>query len=664
MGLCASRPISVAPHSSPDARTQRVFSALTVTDGDSAREALPALIVSPPPGCFSPGAPPSPSPLALASPQPASAAAPAALPPPLALPLDAEGAQQRVSAAVGAGGAAAVLSLMRLQPLDAELQWWCCDALAGLMAGAAEVREGAFAGGALGLALAAMARFAFVEELQARGCWVLGALAASYAGEVGEGGGLEACRAALQSCPEAYSVLAAAVRALTNLVAAPAPAGPANAARAAALGLAGDLAASLEANPGDGQLQWKGRQLMGKLDRAAAAGAGAERGSSLGGQAPAVLDELGEATRLKEAQEAQLPGRSGPSKVVVQALHRGGVRELCLLLTGVASELEGETGAPRRVVVGGEGEGQEGQDGEEDALTERRTAALEASAELAYWACDALHGAMREDKAARRTAVLNDLIPSIFSLLRSRSFDERLIGAGLTMLTSVAGDPAFSTLVGTHLPQVLQHLDAARVSLPVQHVGVKLISLLLLECECASSPFYPAHARTLSVLTPPPNTLPLSPSLSLCARAASGENLRIAREHSAVRVIKELVARQSDPHLSFRGINLLERLEANSTTDMVKQAMIRSQSMRADEMARFFRSAAESFVSAGAPEGGSSRFRESMRESFRVDSLGSSRGSSSLITSSTTPRALESVAETQAQVEGDAGPGKPPTGVD
>lgn len=132
-----------------------------------------------------------------------------------------------------------------------------------------------------------------------------------------------------------------------------------------------------------------------------------------------------------------------------------------------------------------------------------------------------------------------------------------------------------------------------------------------------------------------------------------------------MRVIKELVARQSDPHLSFRGINLLERLEQNSTSDMVKQAMIRSQSMRADEMVRFYRTAAESYLSAGAPEGGSSRFRESMRESFRVDSLGSSsRKSSSLLTSSSTPRALESVAEMQAQVEGAAGPDKPQTAAD
>ena len=71
-----------------------------------------------------------------------------------------------MAAAVGSGGAPAVLALMRAHPRALALQGWCCDALAGLMSGAAEVRAAAAGEGALALVLGALARFPYAEELQ------------------------------------------------------------------------------------------------------------------------------------------------------------------------------------------------------------------------------------------------------------------------------------------------------------------------------------------------------------------------------------------------------------------------------------------------------------------------------------------------------------------
>ncbi len=71
---------------------------------------------------------------------------------------------------------------------------------------------------------------------------------------------------------------------------------------------------------------------------------------------------------------------------------------------------------------------------------------------------------------------------------------------------------------------------------------------------------------------------------------ASGENIRKAREHHVVRVIKSTIAAHTeDGTLQYRGVNLLERLQPGCTLEMPKQAMIRSFSMRAEEMVSQYR---------------------------------------------------------------------------
>jgi len=74
-------------------------------------------------------------------------------------------------------------------------------------------------------------------------------------------------------------------------------------------------------------------------------------------------------------------------------------------------------------------------------------------------------------------------------------------------------------------------------------------------------------------------------------------NLARARAADAVKVVRAAVtANAGDATLQYRGVNLLERLAPDSTLSMPKQAMIRSASMRAEEMVAGVRTSARSFV--------------------------------------------------------------------
>jgi hypothetical protein len=73
--------------------------------------------------------------------------------------------------------------------------------------------------------------------------------------------------------------------------------------------------------------------------------------------------------------------------------------------------------------------------------------------------------------------------------------------------------------------------------------------------------------------------------LSALTLDPTGANLKRARLASAITVVKAVVrAHTEDGTLQYRGINLLERLEPGCTASMAKVNMVRSASMRAEEM--------------------------------------------------------------------------------
>jgi hypothetical protein len=94
--------------------------------------------------------------------------------------------------------------------------------------------------------------------------WALANLAATYAEHIGKKGGVEAVIAGMTACAEAYQVQISGTRCLQNLI----NSCPANLPRAKAAGAIELLKSSLEANPEDGQLQWRGTHLLGLLESA------------------------------------------------------------------------------------------------------------------------------------------------------------------------------------------------------------------------------------------------------------------------------------------------------------------------------------------------------------------------------------------------------------
>ncbi len=79
--------------------------------------------------------------------------------------------------------------------------------------------------------------------------------------------------------------------------------------------------------------------------------------------------------------------------------------------------------------------------------------------------------------------------------------------------------------------------------------------------------------------------------------------MTLAREANAVRIVKATIAAHNeDGTLQYRGVNLLERLQPGCTLEMPKQAMIRSYSMRAEEMVSQYRITARSFVATSASQ--------------------------------------------------------------
>jgi hypothetical protein len=88
--------------------------------------------------------------------------------------------------------------------------------------------------------------------------------------------------------------------------------------------------------------------------------------------------------------------------------------------------------------------------------------------------------------------------------------------------------------------------------------------------------------------------------LSLLTIEPTLTNLQRARDANAARIVKTVIqAHIEDGTLQFRGINLLERLEPGCTSEMPKVNLIRSASMRAEEMVMNTRSVARIASSRG-----------------------------------------------------------------
>ena len=157
-----------------------------------------------------------------------------------------------------------MLALAQAHPDSLEQLCHCLDALAGLMAGNADVRSQCVAQGILPVVLGAMQRFSASDEVQMKGAWCLAALGAGHTQEAVDAGALRACARALENSKEC-SLVVAIVRAVGNLCA-----GPEHAAKAVALGLVPLLRRTQEENRDDPQLAYRIVVVLERLEKGSA----------------------------------------------------------------------------------------------------------------------------------------------------------------------------------------------------------------------------------------------------------------------------------------------------------------------------------------------------------------------------------------------------------
>jgi hypothetical protein len=197
--------------------------------------------------------------------------------------------------------------------------------------------------------LTAMRVFLWDERVQTKANWALANLAATYADYIGKQGGVEAVITGMQTCAEAYQVQISGTRCLQNLVH-----GSSTNLQRAKLGGAIDLlTAALQANPEDGQLQWRGTHLLEQLQdapgTAAAIVAAADAAAPGAPPAPAAAATISLdvsrsspwsegksaalSSRSRDLAKAQVPGLHGPSAVVAAEAQKGIAAVLDLLRT-------------------------------------------------------------------------------------------------------------------------------------------------------------------------------------------------------------------------------------------------------------------------------------------------------------------------------------------
>lgn len=407
--------------------------------------------------------------------------------------LDKPNPLDRISKALEEGGVMGVLGLLREQQEgSSDFAWWSLDAIAGLMSGDEVSREEFYKGGGLDTLLTTLESFPYVEEVQTRGCWVLAALASDHGEQVGDAGGVEAALGSLTACPESYQVTVAVVRALSNLCSAPPPHGPLNVARVVKGGGLEALQSRLEENPSDGQLQWRGKQLMKKLEAAAAAPtstATTSRLSAASTRSPPSSRLILERAQASSASLASLTSEEeGPAKRVMELGEKGGliavVQRFTQLVKAMVVEVGGGSSTPASPA--GESSAAGVKAGSSISSCDRSwvsDALRTPLGEEAYWCSDFIFTTLREDRAGRDLAVECKVIDTMEDLMRLAvgRQDDKQVTLGLWVLQTLAGE--YSLQVGALIPGLLGNLEAMNTSLVIQQAGIKLLASLVGEGE-------------------------------------------------------------------------------------------------------------------------------------------------------------------------------------
>ena len=329
---------------------------------------------------------------------------------------------------------------MRDHAGDAEYQWWCCDALASLCAGNEENRAAVYVGSGVIQILAAMKLFTWDENVQTKANWALANIAASYADYVGKQGGVEAVVSNMRTCQDSYQVQISGTRALQNLIIN----SDTNRVRAKQLGANELLEEALERNPEDGQLQWRGQQLLQRL----------------GSLTEKDIQRYGANVEV---------ARNSPWSRVRAAIFQGQAKNISV------GNVPGLFGISAQVAE----KAKEGIIPVLDYMREHK-----GYHEAETWCCDAISTLCNGNDAVRTEAFKNGAIDLIFYAMRSATWEEELQLKALWALLSLA--PAYPVEIGSvgdHMQTIVAALYANRTNHQIQVAGVKLLSLLTIECK-------------------------------------------------------------------------------------------------------------------------------------------------------------------------------------
>lgn len=453
---------------------------------------------------------------------------------------------------LAAKGVPSVLEAMRERSADSEYQCWCCDALSGLCAGNETARKQVAEGGGLNLVLDAIQRFPWDGAVQTKGYWLLAIMSAdaTYATELGGQGAVEMVIAGMRACEEDYQVQTSGVRCLQNLINPSAE----NRARAKAAGAVKLLQDALERNPEDGQLAYRGQVLLDKLtaveestvekvletDRKMSRGASSARlvgpGSFVQASFTARLEGAASAASSPNHNSGSGAGAVPSSAAGSPNSHGSSARSMGSARAppstpGLSPAAQAVAAKAREGVV---------------AVVEHLRSSPRDS-ETSRWCCDAIYTLVTGNGAARDAAHGAGALRLVIDAMAADGWHEDLQTKAVWALLAFA--PSHAAEIGElgGVEALVAGMQKNSTCHDLQVSAVKLLSLLTLE--------------------------------------PSGANLRKARMANAIPVIKTCVrAHAEDGTLLYRGVNLLERLEPGVSASMPRLNMVRSASMRAEEM--------------------------------------------------------------------------------
>jgi hypothetical protein len=338
-----------------------------------------------------------------------------------------------VQAAVNKG-ADAVLALIKEYNSQPNVLWWCFDGLYSLCAGDTELQKHVYQRGGFKALLRAMRTFLWDPMVQTKAFWALGGIAGQFKEDIGPAGGVSALVDGMRANRDEYQVQVAAVRCMAVLVGGCRK----NLVMCVGLGAPGLLQHVLDTNPTDGQLQYRGRQLMGQLaslteEEAEAAKVYSQKRSLWARLRDAVLSG-----RARELAEGTIHGLAGVRQQVT-AMSQKGIGHLMRF------------------------------------LVERLR-----SSEAVSWVFDALSTSMDTEAKREEFETANGSAMVVLAI-KKHIWVEGVALEGIRVLTRVGSDQRFAATVGRNgaVPVILEAMAKSTTNQDIQETGVRALEALL-----------------------------------------------------------------------------------------------------------------------------------------------------------------------------------------